>query len=153
MVRKACHRCVNFLPPCMYFAPKSTAGTCPEEVIISLDEIEALRLADLNGLYQESAAEQMKVSRATFARIVTSAHKKVAEALVLGKAIRVEGGNITMPTSAKFKCADCSKAWEVVPDKPSPEDCPTCSSRNITRLSGLTCPKSAETLNKIDKER
>jgi len=67
-----------------------------EIVILTLDEIEALRLADLNGLYQEQAAAEMKVSRATFARIVESARRKVADALTGGKALRLEGGSVAL---------------------------------------------------------
>jgi uncharacterized protein len=61
---------------------------------MTLDEFEALRLADLDGLYQEQAAEKMKISRPTFSRIVDSARRKVADALVHGKALRIEGGPI-----------------------------------------------------------
>ena len=57
---------------------------------------EALRLADLNGQYQEQAAEQMKISRATFARIVEVARKKVADALINGKALRIQGGPVVI---------------------------------------------------------
>jgi uncharacterized protein len=65
-----------------------------EVVVMTLDEFEALRQADLVGLYQEQAAEQMGVSRPTFSRIVESAHRKVADALVHGKALRMEGGPV-----------------------------------------------------------
>jgi len=65
-----------------------------EEVVMSLDEFEAVRLADLDGLYQEQAAVQMNVSRATFGRILASAHRKVADAIVHGKALRIEGGPV-----------------------------------------------------------
>lgn len=65
-----------------------------EEVVLGVDELEAIRLADLFGLYHEEAAQQMGVSRATFGRILESARRKVAEALVLGKGIRVEGGDV-----------------------------------------------------------
>lgn len=65
-----------------------------EEVTLTLDELEALRLADFNGLYQEQAAEKMNISRATFARIIESARRKVADALLHGKALRVEGGPV-----------------------------------------------------------
>ena len=61
---------------------------------MTLDEFEALRLADLDGLYQEQAAERMNVSRSTFSRIVDSARRKVADALVHGKALRMEGGPV-----------------------------------------------------------
>jgi predicted DNA-binding protein (UPF0251 family) len=72
-----------------------------EEVVISLDEFEAIRLADLDGMYQEAAAEQMGVSRPTFSRIIEAAHQKVADALVHGKRLRIEGG--TVRTGA-FRC-------------------------------------------------
>lgn len=61
---------------------------------MTLDEFEAVRLADLGGLYQEEAAAQMKVSRPTFSRIVEAAHRKIADALVHGKALRIEGGPV-----------------------------------------------------------
>ena len=65
-----------------------------DEVQITIDELEAVRLADIEQLYQADAAEKMNVSRQTFGNIIKSAHKKIAEALVLGKAIRVAGGCI-----------------------------------------------------------
>jgi predicted DNA-binding protein (UPF0251 family) len=65
-----------------------------DEVVMTLDEFEAIRLADLDGLYQESAAAQMRVSRPTFSRIAAEAHRKVADALVHGKALRIEGGPV-----------------------------------------------------------
>ena len=61
---------------------------------MTLDEFEAIRLADLDGLYQESAAAQMGVSRPTFSRITAAAHRKLADALVHGKALRIEGGPV-----------------------------------------------------------
>jgi len=61
-----------------------------EEVSLSLDELEAIRLADYEGRYHEEAATGMKVSRATFGRILKKAHSKVAEAIVYGKALRIE---------------------------------------------------------------
>jgi predicted DNA-binding protein (UPF0251 family) len=65
-----------------------------KDVVMTLDEFEAMRLADLDGLYQERAAEEMKVSRPTFSRIIDSARRKVADALVHGKALRIEGGPV-----------------------------------------------------------
>jgi len=63
-----------------------------ENVYLTLDEFEAVRLACLEGLKQVDAAKKMKVSRPTFSRIETSAHKKIADALVNVKAIKIEGG-------------------------------------------------------------
>jgi predicted DNA-binding protein (UPF0251 family) len=71
-----------------------------DEVVLMFDEIEALRLADAEGLYQEEIAEQMKVSRATVGRILAAARKKTAEALVQGKAIRIEGGCVSIRGTA-----------------------------------------------------
>lgn len=67
-----------------------------EELILGFDEAEALRLADLEGLYQEAAARSMGVSRQTFGRIVESARRKVADALLNGKALRIEGGEVSV---------------------------------------------------------
>ncbi len=74
------------------FRPKCKSLNILEGVQLSLDEFEALRLADLEKLYHEEAARKMKISRPTFSRIVESARQKVADALVHIKAIKVEGG-------------------------------------------------------------
>lgn len=81
-------------PGARYFKPAGVPLHVLVEVGLTLDELEALRLADLEGLYQEQAAERMSVSRATFGRIVESARQKIADALVNGKAVRVEGGPV-----------------------------------------------------------
>ena len=67
-----------------------------EEVSLGLDEYESIRLADLDGLYQDAAASKMGVSRQTFSRIVESARRKVADALVHGKALRIGGGPVSV---------------------------------------------------------
>lgn len=64
-----------------------------EGVYLTLDEFEAVRLADVEGLKQEDAAKRMKVSRPTFSRIITGAHQKIGDALINIKAIRIEGGS------------------------------------------------------------
>jgi predicted DNA-binding protein (UPF0251 family) len=94
MPRPRCLRRIFCLPGVTYFKPAGVPLRMLEEVVVTLDEVEALRLADLEGLYQEKAAEQMKISRPTFSRLIESAHKKVAEALVGGKALRLEGGPV-----------------------------------------------------------
>jgi predicted DNA-binding protein (UPF0251 family) len=92
-----------------------------DEVILTKDEWEAVRLADLEGLYQESAAEMMKISRPTFGRIIESAHRKIADALVNGKALKIEGGNVDVsherpPVNAgqyRRRCYRRSKPWRI----------------------------------------
>jgi len=75
-----------------------------EQVTITLDGLESLRLADLEGLYQEEAAERMGVSRATFARVLTAARRAVSDALVNGKALQVEGGIVERQQDGRWPC-------------------------------------------------
>ncbi|NWF91181.1 MAG: DUF134 domain-containing protein [Ignavibacteriaceae bacterium] len=94
MPRPFCNRIIAGRPAVSIFKPIGIPVTELEEIVMTLDEFEALRLADLDGLYQEQAAEKMKISRPTFSRIVDSARRKVADALVHGKTLRIEGGPI-----------------------------------------------------------
>jgi predicted DNA-binding protein (UPF0251 family) len=94
MPRPFCNRIIAGRPAVSIFKPIGVPVTELEEIVMTLDEFEALRLADLDGLYQEQAAEKMKISRPTFSRIVESARRKVADVLVHGKALRIEGGPI-----------------------------------------------------------
>ncbi len=96
MPRPCCLRHIGFMPNAVFFRPAGIPACALEQVRLTLDEVEALRLADLNGLYQEQAAEQMKISRPTFSRIVEEARRKVADALIHGKALRLEGGIVKM---------------------------------------------------------
>ena len=90
---RQCRR-VGQLPQATYYKPRGVPLRTLEQVGLTVDELEAIRLADLEGLYQEAAAEQMNVSRQTFGRILEAAHRKVADALVNGKALSIEGGPI-----------------------------------------------------------
>ena len=94
MARPKTLRLIENIPEVTWFKPAGIQRKMLDEVSLTLDEIEAIRLADLEANYQEQVAEKMNVSRQTVGRILTSAHKKIAEALVLGKAIRLEGGTI-----------------------------------------------------------
>ncbi len=133
MPRPCCRRRIAFTPPCNLFMPADARCETAQEIMLTLDELEALRLADLEGLYQEEAAERMNVSRQTFARIVGSARKKVAQALLEGKALRIEGGIVEVVTMRKFVCLDCKKEWEVPYGTGRPQACPQCGSGNIHR--------------------
>jgi uncharacterized protein len=94
MPRPFCPRNIAGRPAASVFKPCGVPLRELEEIVMTLDEFEAIRLADLDDHYQEQAADQMAVSRATFSRIMDSAHKKVADALVHGKALRIEGGPV-----------------------------------------------------------
>ena len=90
MPRHKIPRCVRFNPDVIYFKPQGIPLRMLEEVVLRSDELEALKLYDVDGLEQTKAAEKMKISQPTFARILDSANKKIADALVKGKAIRIE---------------------------------------------------------------
>ncbi|WP_031516291.1 DUF134 domain-containing protein [Desulfofalx alkaliphila] len=93
MSRPSKCRRVEFIPEITYFKPAGVPLVNLEEVSLAVEELEAIRLKDLEYLEQEQCAQRMQVSRPTFHRVLTSARHKVAQALVQGKAIRVEGGN------------------------------------------------------------
>ena len=77
-------------PESNYFKPRGIPMRSLEEIVVTMDELEAMRHADLEGSYQEEAAKEMKISRQTFGNIINSAHNKVADALLNGKALRIE---------------------------------------------------------------
>jgi predicted DNA-binding protein (UPF0251 family) len=85
-------RWIKCMPGERCFRPLCKPMSKIEGVYLALDEFEAVRLSCLEGLKQEEAAKLMKISRPTFSRIVNSAHKKIADALVNIKAIKIEGG-------------------------------------------------------------
>jgi len=99
---RQCRR-VAQLPQATYYKPRGVPLRALQQVALTVDELEAIRLADLEGLYQEEAAQQMNVSRQTFGRIIEAAHKKVADALVNGKALSIEGGPVEVAEPADVR--------------------------------------------------
>jgi len=89
MARPFKPRCVDFDPSVTYFKPRAMPLSKLKEIVLHTDELEALRLCDLKNLEQTEAAKKMKISQSTLQRILTSARKKVALALVEGKAIKI----------------------------------------------------------------
>jgi len=131
-----CRR-VEFMPAKTFFKPAGVPASELEEVLMSVEELEAIRLKDLMGLEQEACAEKMGVSRPTYHRILSAARSKVAEALVEGKAIRVEGGNYEV-VMRRFKCFDCGNDWQLpcgVGPRGSEINCPECEGSEVFRLS------------------
>ncbi len=133
MARPRNCRRVGSMPGSNYFKPRGIPLSTLEEVVLSVDEFEAIRLADMEGLYQEQAAERMKISRQTFGRIIESARKKVAEALVTGKALKIEGGEVEMASRRRFRCEECRHSWEIPYGTGKPANCPACESGNVHR--------------------
>lgn len=93
MPRKKQSRHICGKPNATYYKPAGIPLKDLEEIALSLDEFESIRLADYEGYYQEDAAKQMNISRQTFGRIINSAHQKIAEAFVQGKAISIESND------------------------------------------------------------
>lgn len=141
MVRPKKCRYINTEPGVNYFKPVGIPLMYLEDSVISVEEYEAVRLGDLNGLNQTEAAEQMKVSQPTFNRVLNSARKKIADAIVNGKAIKIHGGNFKMaPTSTResgrrFRCFECTNEWEEPFGTGRPAKCPKCGSTNLHRVN------------------
>jgi predicted DNA-binding protein (UPF0251 family) len=129
-----CRR-VAFLPNVTYFKPAGIPLRALEEVQLSVEEAEAIRLKDIEGLEQEEGAERMNISRPTFQRVLASARQKMADALLNGKAIRIGGGSFEM-ASSRFKCLN-GHEWEVPFEAiigTPPQFCPTCNTPSIEPL-------------------
>lgn len=101
-------------------------------ITLLYEELEALRLVDLEERYQEEAAEQMNISRSTLQRIVSEAHYKVAQALTEGAALHIEGGTFRVATKC-WQCNDCGHLWEIEhgSGQSKPVRCPICDSHAI----------------------
>ena len=104
MVRPKRCRKVGFQPNVTYFKPAGIRMRELEETVISVDEFEAIRLKDFQGFEQEDCAKKMDISQPTFHRLILSARKKIADSIVNGKALRIEGGNFEIiPQSNNHK--------------------------------------------------
>ncbi|MFH1307796.1 MAG: DUF134 domain-containing protein [archaeon] len=93
MVRPRRCRRIFFKPDATYFKPAGVRMHHLEEIVLTYDEAEALRLIDVEEMPQEQAAKKMNISQPTLSRLIKSGRKKLADAVINSKAIRVEGGN------------------------------------------------------------
>jgi len=130
-------RSVRFPPPAAFFRPVGVPFAHMERVVLNLDEFEALRLVDYEGMDQLEAAEHLGVSRPTCARILESGRKKCADALVHAKAMRIEGGMYRFRHN-RLRCLGCGQTWDADiaagPQAPS-ENCPRCGNPRIANLA------------------
>jgi len=135
MGRQSLPRRVDFIPQTTYFKPTGIPLPQLQEICLSVEEAEAIRLKDLERLEQEECAQKMNISRPTFSRVLGSARQKMADALLNGKAIRIEGGNFEMALS-RFRCVN-GHEWNVpfqVMINTPPQFCPTCNTPSIMPL-------------------
>lgn len=85
------YRVVRFDPRISHFSPRGRPGR-PDEVTLEMDEFEAIRLTDFVGLSQKEAAKSMHISQQTLSRILKKAHRTLADSLIKGKIIKIQGG-------------------------------------------------------------
>lgn len=141
MARPTKWRKIENIPAVPCFVPSDKDIPELDKNILKLEELEAIRLKDLEGLEQEECAAKMEVSRPTFQRILSSAREKVADSLINGKSILIEGGNFTL-NICPVKCSSCGKEWmesyeklEVL--KSGDYSCPNCGSSHV--ICGHNC--------------
>lgn len=135
MARPTKWRKIEHFPALPYFVPSNKDIPEIEKNILKLEELEAIRLKDLEGMEQEECAARMEVSRPTFQRILISAREKVADSLINGKVILIEGGNFTL-NICPVKCANCGKEWmesfeNLDAIKGGEYSCPGCGSPKV----------------------
>ena len=135
MARPTKWRRIENVPTVPYFIPSEKGLDETLENVLKLEELEAIRLKDLEGLEQSECAEKMEISRPTFQRILLSEREKVADSLVNGKTILIEGGNFTRHI-CPVRCMDCGNEWtesyeNMESIKKGEYACPACASTKV----------------------
>lgn len=135
MARPTKWRKIEKVPTISFFVPSEKENEETPKNILKLEELEAIRLKDLEGLDQGECANRMEVSRPTFQRILLSARETVADCLVNGKAIHIEGGNFTQ-NICRVRCLDCGNEWDESFENLESTDeanysCPSCGSKKL----------------------
>ncbi|MHA1135428.1 MAG: DUF134 domain-containing protein [Candidatus Thorarchaeota archaeon] len=141
MPRRKRHRLVTKEPPVSVYKPAGIPAMELEEILITIDEFEALRLADFEGLSQRDASTAMHISQPTFNRVLSSARHKVASGLVQGFVLRIEGGRYMLSDgTGTLECIDCGVSVDM-----SAEDKNTCQACGSTKLRWLRWEKGKRT--------
>ena len=141
MVRPHKERRIQQLPPVTHFKPIGVPMRDLEEVVLTFEEMEAVRLVDVEQMDMEEAAVNMAVSRPTLQRIVSKARQKIATALWQGKALRIDGGTFRVEhthhdSMREFNCLACDHHWAVphgTGQRGREMTCPTCQSDQVRR--------------------
>lgn len=134
MTRPKNNRLIHQPPVFTEFKPSGIKGRDLDSITLSIDEFEAIRLADLLHYTHEDAANEMNISRSTFSRLVDKAREKMAEMLINGKRIVIDGGNIHFKKNI-MKCQNCGHLFEtnIITDI---KKCPNCKSSQLINLAG-----------------
>lgn len=136
MPRPPIERSVEAVPRIVLFKPAGVPARELEQLQLTVDELEAIRLVDLEGLSHEQAAGAMGVSRQTVGRVLERGRAKVAEALVGGKAILIGGGQFRVEPR-RMRCFSCQELWvAAAPESDRVSSCPKCGSRDVGSCPG-----------------
>ena len=134
MPRPQYNRIVHEPPLFSKFKPVGARGHDLEQILLALDEFEAIRLADQLGLSHASAADEMEISRSTFTRLIEKARKKIADFIIQGRLLTIEGGSIHFRNNI-IRCQNCGHMFKINFEQTITE-CPACRSRNLINLAG-----------------
>jgi len=134
MPRKKKQRMVDSPPQYSNFKPIGIRRNVLQRITLDLDEYEAIRLADHMSLDHAEAADEMEISRSTFTRLIETARGKVAQFLIEGKELYIEGGNIHFRENL-IKCNNCGQMFNTKINK-SITNCPECDSKDLLNLAG-----------------
>ncbi|MCD6176356.1 MAG: DUF134 domain-containing protein [Candidatus Cloacimonetes bacterium] len=134
MARRKMQRIVHRPPLYTEFKPVGVRKLSLNSIELSIDEYEAIRLADSIGMNHNDASEEMEISRSTFSRLIENARKKIAQFIIEGKHLQIDGGNIHFRNNI-IKCNSCGHMFntnfenEII-------ICPSCGSENLVDLAG-----------------
>ncbi len=131
-------RIINGQPASSIFKPAGFPRSELEEVVLTLDEFESIRLTDLEGLYQDAAAQFMNISRQTLGNILVSAHRKIADCLTNGKALRIQGGPVDT-RNRLFICPSCQQHWSLGQLQNARSACPACGYPELRAIQKNEC--------------
>jgi len=134
MSRPKNNRIVYQPPYYSEFKPSGVSSKSLEEIQLSLDEFEAIRLADLLGMSHEEAANEMGISRSTFSRLIVQSRKKIASFFYQEKLLTVSGGNVHFRQNS-IKCSSCGHMF-TIDIRTKVTSCPACGSKNLVNFAG-----------------
>src|SRR4030042_2420536 len=145
-------RNVLFAPGASYFKPRGIPMVYLDIVSLAIDEYEAIRLADLEGQKHDEAAKQMNISRPTFTRLLESAHKKISDAIVNGKAINISGGDYLI-LGKRLRCRKCGFFWNADENHERRLDNIKCTQCESTDIEDIAEKLNTENLDRPCRHR
>ena len=134
MPRLKKNKIVGSPPLYSVYKPAGIMGSTLQRLCMALDEYEAIKLADYQGLNHKDAAVEMEISRSTFTRLIEKARRKTAQFLIEGKELCIEGGRIHFRDNI-LRCLECGHMFNISMSK-TVSRCPECHSENLLNLAG-----------------